>query len=155
MSIHHSLHHRTIESYEGNEPYIFISYSHAYRALVRKITELLKSQGYRVSSDGGDGQINMSESYYKRVENCRVFLSLMSPRTAVSQRVRNEVRHVKKTSMVILLEKRPTVLDPEYSYYLAGATHINANSKFIKDYEKLAEHMVKKVIPHLPDDVKR
>jgi len=64
--------HRSIESYKGNKPYIFISYSHAYRTLVRHMVEMLNEMGYKVSNDGGNGQINMSEQFYKRVENCNV-----------------------------------------------------------------------------------
>lgn len=36
------------EAYEGNEPYVFISYSHLDDELVQPIVETLHSQGYRI-----------------------------------------------------------------------------------------------------------
>ena len=42
-----------IKPYEGNRPYIFISYAHANSPAVMQITEVLSERGYRIWYDEG------------------------------------------------------------------------------------------------------
>ena len=39
--------------YEGNEPYIFVSYAHANQEIVTRIIETLHENGYRIWYDSG------------------------------------------------------------------------------------------------------
>ena len=65
--------------YEGNEPYIFVSYSHRDNDVVLPIIIRLQSEGYRVWYD--DGCIPASDYIDKisdRIVNCHIMLIMLS-----------------------------------------------------------------------------
>ncbi|MBR2258663.1 MAG: toll/interleukin-1 receptor domain-containing protein [Blautia sp.] len=65
--------------YEGNEPYIFVSYAHIISDRAMEIIRLLSSNGYRLWYDEG---LVIGEAYddliAEKIEKCAAFLCLLS-----------------------------------------------------------------------------
>ena len=80
------------ESYEGSEPFIFISYAHKDAEVVySEITEL-HNAGYKVWYDEGiEASNEWPEEIANAVINCSVFLAFVSPRSTASVNCRNEI----------------------------------------------------------------
>lgn len=80
------------EAYEGNEPFIFVSYAHKDAEVVySEITEL-HNTGYKVWYDEGiEASNEWPEEIANAVINCSVFLAFISPRSTTSVNCRNEI----------------------------------------------------------------
>ena len=80
------------EAYEGNEPYIFVSYKHEDGPQVYPLVRELNDQGYRVWYDEG---IPPSKDYRKEIANalirCDLFLVCMTAQAIDSEWVMNEI----------------------------------------------------------------
>ena len=149
----HPRFHRPVESYNGNEPFIYFSYSHAYRSYVREVARLLSEKGVRVFTDGGESTINMPEQFYERIKNCSAFVLDLNHRSVDSQRVRKEIRSITKNTPIILLEGKKTSLDPELSHIFVRAQHLKIKPILLKNKRHLPEYTVKKLLPLLPKEV--
>lgn len=83
---------QNIETYKGNEPFIFISYAHADRITVEPIIESLYLQGFRVWYDAGiEYGYEWPERIATYLSRCDVFLCFMSKNAQKSQNCRNEI----------------------------------------------------------------
>ena len=68
-----------LDSYEGNEPYIFISYSHADTKQVYQILKLIDREKYRFwFDDTMEIGEDFREELRLRIENCSAFLLFLS-----------------------------------------------------------------------------
>lgn len=80
------------EAYRGEEPYIFISYSHKDSERVFADILRLNRQGYRIWYDEGIAPGNeWPEEIAKALSDATVFLVFISPNAIQSQNVRNEI----------------------------------------------------------------
>lgn len=80
------------EAYDGNEPYIFISYAHKDSAHVFKEISQLNDAGYHIWYDEGiEASSEWPEEIANAVIGCSVFLVFISPRSTASVNCRNEI----------------------------------------------------------------
>lgn len=81
-----------MNAYEGNDPFIFVSYAHNDRDIVFPIIELLQNNGYHVWYDeglhvGNDWRDELAD----RISNCHAFIFMMSNESAKSGYCRDEI----------------------------------------------------------------
>ena len=95
--------------YEGNENYIFASYSHKDENRVIKILEQLARHGCRLWYDNGiNPGSNWPEVIAGHLNNCKVFLSFISKNAVNSHNCRREINFAvlkKKTIITVFLEE--------------------------------------------------
>ena len=94
--------------YEGNEPYIFISYSHRDSARVLPIVDHLINSGYRVWYDQGiEPGTEWDEMIAAHVENCSCFVAFLSENYLGSNNCKDELnfaRDLEKERLTIYLD---------------------------------------------------
>ena len=79
-------------AYRGNEPYIFISYSHSDSEIVFTEIKRLNELGYHVWYDEGISPGNeWTEEIASALEHCALFLVMFTPNSANSDNVQNEI----------------------------------------------------------------
>ena len=97
-----------VKAYNGNEPYIFISYSHRDTNLVYPIIEELDKRGYRVWYDQGiDPGTEWDENIAMHINNCAYFIAFMSQNYLNSSNCKDELnyaRDLEKERLVVYLE---------------------------------------------------
>jgi hypothetical protein len=80
------------EAYEGDEPFVFVSYSHTDKLQVYPIIDYLNKKGIHVWYDEG---IPISENWKNSVvdnlEQCSAFLVFITPHIIDSEYVRKEI----------------------------------------------------------------
>jgi hypothetical protein len=80
------------EAYNGNEPYLFVSYSHKDSSLVYPELARLHWLGFRIWYDEGiDPGNEWPEDVATALDRCSFFLVFITPRAVESQNVRNEI----------------------------------------------------------------
>ena len=80
------------EPYNGNEPYIFISYSHKDDCRVAPILERLHKEGFKIWFDDGiDWGSEWPESIAEHLEKCSVFIAFHSENSVVSSNCQDEI----------------------------------------------------------------
>ncbi len=85
---------RPFQAYSGDEPYLFVCYSHDDRAQVYPEIVRLKEAGCRIWYDEGIAPgSEWSDTLAQRIERCAVFLYFVTPRSAVSEHCRREVNY--------------------------------------------------------------
>ena len=83
--------------YEGDEKYIFISYSHSNSDIVASILEKLNSEGFRIWYDEGiEWGTEWPESIASHLKNCEVFMAFHSRASIVSPNCRQEINYALK-----------------------------------------------------------
>ncbi|MBQ6835504.1 MAG: toll/interleukin-1 receptor domain-containing protein [Clostridia bacterium] len=96
-------------SYEGNENYIFISYSHKDSARVWPIIEQMQKDGYRIWYDDGiDPGTEWDENIARHVKECSFFIAFMSENYLASDNCKDELnysRDLDKKQLIIYLDK--------------------------------------------------
>ena len=94
--------------YEGNEPYIFISYAHADSDRVMPIISGLQERGYRVWYDAGiEAGTEWPEYIAEHLDGCGNFLAFISEHSLNSHNCRREINfaiELRKEPLVIYLE---------------------------------------------------
>ena len=97
------------EAYNGEEPYLFVSYSHQDAHLVYPEIIQLRDAGYNIWYDEGVAASNeWPEEIANAVLGCSVFLCFISPRATDSINCRNEINlalNEKKPFLAIHLEE--------------------------------------------------
>lgn len=79
-------------AYDGDRPYLFVSYSHRDGATVYADIARLHDQGYRVWYDEGiEPGSEWPEDVAKALDGCSLFLLFVSPNAVASHNVRNEI----------------------------------------------------------------
>ena len=90
--------------YEGEEPYIFVSYSHKDKALVIPLLNALHVAGYRIWYDKGIyGGHNWRESVGNHILNCSVCMPLLSAQSTQSKICLDEIDYALAESKTKLL----------------------------------------------------
>ena len=103
-----------VTPYEGNEDFIFISYSHRDTATVLPLLQRMKEEGYRFWYDEGiDPGSEWPESIATHLNRCRVCLAFMSTTSLASQNCRREINFAlskNKEFLSVILE--PVEMSP-------------------------------------------
>lgn len=74
------------ESYEGNEPYIFISYAHRDSEIMYPILATLSEKGYRIWYDEGiEPGAEWTDDIANHIAGSAVILAFISPRSMDSE----------------------------------------------------------------------
>lgn len=101
-----------MNAYEGNEKYIFVSYSHKDSKVVLPIIEDLSMRGFRIWYDSGiEAGSEWPEYIEQHLIGAAVFLAFISPSAVASINCRNEINLARadaKETLVVFLE--PTEL---------------------------------------------
>jgi molecular chaperone DnaK len=85
-------HEPPIEAYSGEEPFVFVSYSHSDTMLVYPAIEHLHQLGFRIWYDEGiDPGNEWPDEVAKALDRSSFFLVFISPRSVESRNVRNEI----------------------------------------------------------------
>lgn len=97
------------DPYEGDQPYIFISYSHIDRPEVIKIIRLLQGKRYRVWYDEGiDPGTEWDENIAEHIEKCEFFLAMISANYINSLNCKDEIKYARdlgKSQTLVYLEE--------------------------------------------------
>ena len=108
--------------YEGNEPYIFISYAHKDSKRVYPVLEELNRRGYRVWYDDGIAPgSEWPENIAQHLSGCALTMAFISPASIASDNCRREVTFAlskRKPFLGILLE--PTEMSPGMEMQLSA-----------------------------------
>ncbi len=96
-------------AYHGNEPYIFISYAHLDAVKVYSEITTFHNAGYRVWYDEGIAPGNeWTDEIANALEKCALFIVFITPHSAVSPNVQNEINFAideKKPFLAVHLEE--------------------------------------------------
>ena len=80
------------EAYDGDDPYIFVSYAHKDSEKIFKEISFLHDEGYNIWYDEGIGASSeWPEEIANAVIGCSIFLVFISPRSTASVNCRNEI----------------------------------------------------------------
>lgn len=97
-----------IKVYQGNEPYIFVSYAHKDSDKVVPVIIKLQQLGFRVWFDLGiEAGTEWSNNIAAHLKDCNAFLFFTSHNSAVSENCLDEVAYAKaynKSSLMVFLE---------------------------------------------------
>ncbi len=86
-----------MEAYQGNLPYIFVSYSHKDRKFIEKVIAALQKNGYRVWFDEGiEVGTEWPQSIATRIKDCSIFLAFISNNSLASQNCTREINYAIK-----------------------------------------------------------
>ena len=108
--------------YEGDKPYIFISYSHKNEDEVLPIIESMQKEGYRLWYDSGiEAGTDWPEVIADHLDDSSVFLAFLSPDAVESHNCRKEFNFAmmeNKPSLTIIL--KPIQLAPVMKMQLSS-----------------------------------
>ncbi len=127
-------------AYEGEKPYLFVSYAHVDKLHVYPIIDYLNKGGINIWYDEG---IPISENWRKiiveNIEKCKAFLVFITPHILDSEYVQKEINFaLKKRKAFFAVYIKETKLPSELEFEISSIQHINKylmpESKF---YDKL------------------
>ena len=85
---------KPFDAYKGNDPYIFVCYSHDDAAVVYPELIRLKSEGFNIWYDEGiEAGLSWRDEVANSVTECALFLIFISPRSVVSGFCVQELNH--------------------------------------------------------------
>ena len=120
-----------VKAYEGQEPYLFVSYAHDDAHLVYPIVERLVMDGYRIWYDDGiRGGENWRKIISDKISRCSQFLLFVSKESCESYDVHAEINlalDLHKKFVIINLDN--TQLPNEYRMYLMNVNQIHYHSE--------------------------
>ena len=93
----------TVRSYKGNEPYIFISYSHQDTEKIHPIVAGLADRGFRVWYDEGiEPGTEWPEYIAKQISASACCIAFLSESSLNSQNCKREINYAVQTSVPLL-----------------------------------------------------
>ncbi len=97
-----------IEAYHGDQPFLFVSYSHADSELVLAEIEAIHAQGFRLWYDEGIAPGNeWPEEIARALDGSALFAVFITPRSVASPHVQNEINFAlnrRKPFLAVYLE---------------------------------------------------
>lgn len=89
--------------YEGEEPYIFISYCHSDKDLIYPLIEQISLDGYRAWYDVGNKPgLNWLLNIEEHLENCKVVIAFISQKSSDSDNCSKEIVYAMKCEKKII-----------------------------------------------------
>jgi len=139
---------QAFKPYEGDEPYIFVSYSHKDSEQVFPILQKLYERGLRIWYDEGiDPGSEWPEEIANHLLNCGLFLLFMSPDAAESHNVRREITMaIDRKKPLINIFIKETQLKPGLQLQLNLIQHISyahGKESFDEFTDRLADIILK------------
>ncbi len=99
---------KAVTSYEGDKPFIFISYSHEDSNTVSQVITELQKRGYRIWYDEGiDPGTEWDKNIAEHVENCGYFIAFISKNYISSSNCKDELnfaRDLEKKRFLVYIE---------------------------------------------------
>ena len=87
---------RSLAPYQGNEPYLFLSYSHRNADAAAEAIRYLKSAGFRVWYDEGViPATEWDENIAQAIENCNYLIALISEAYLSSSNCLDELNYAR------------------------------------------------------------
>lgn len=129
--------------YEGNDPYVFVSYSHKDSAIVFPILQKLHEQGLRIWYDMGiDPGSEWPEEIANHLIGCGLFLLFMSPEAAESHNVRREITMAidKKIPLMNVFLKE-TELQPGLQLQLNLIQYVSYTSRDVEPFDEFISRL--------------
>src|ERR1017187_3146391 len=110
------------EAYKGNEPYIFVSYSHKDGGAVFADIKHLHEEGYRIWYDEGiDPGNEWPDEVARALARSSHFLVFITANACESRNVRNEINFaLSKDKRLLAVHLRETVLPPALELQMGG-----------------------------------
>lgn len=138
-----------LESYQGDEPFIFVSYSHADTDVVHSELAWLHANGYRVWYDEG---IPLTEEWKKviveRIDKCALFMAFVSASSMGSEEVVDEItRAFNSGKRFLAIHLEETALPPALETRMG-------RKQFLKKFELAHEQYRRKLSRDLPGELK-
>lgn len=100
---------RELKVYSGNEPYIFVSYSHRDTDRVLPVISRLMAEGFRVWYDSGiDPGTEWDENIAQHINGCGYFVAFLSENYLSSNNCKDELnyaRDLEKERLIVYLEQ--------------------------------------------------
>ena len=129
------LEHIGLDVYNGNEPYIFISYSHKDTTKVKKILKRIEDERFRFwYDDTMEVGTDFRDELRKKIENCQAFLIFVSRNSMKSSFCSMELilayKYEKRIFPVVLDE---TKTPPAFELILNNLQHVKDYSAETKD----------------------
>lgn len=105
---------KPFKAYSGDEPYVFVSYSHDDSELVFPELQRLKALGYNIWYDEGlNAGNNWTNELALHLSNCALVIYIISPNSVLSRHCANEVHYALDLEKPVLaIHLRPAVLPP-------------------------------------------
>lgn len=140
-----------LKPYIGNEPFIFVSYSHNDSEEVYRLLKLLQDRGLRIWFDKGGipASVDFTEFIAQKIIDCEQVLFMVSPSSVNAEYVRMEIRSAlenRKIPICVFLES--TVMSPGMRMQIGGYQHIYK-------YEMNDNEFINSLMPIFPKDVLR
>lgn len=135
-------------AYEGEEPYIFVSYSHKDADKVYPELTSLNEQGFNIWYDEG---INPGESWRNEIANaisgCDLFILLVTPNSAVSEHCMREVNFAQNKGRPLLaIHLEATTLSDELEFNLSDRQALMKYSLSASDYQRKLRERLRSVL---------
>ncbi|MCM1060692.1 MAG: toll/interleukin-1 receptor domain-containing protein [Eubacterium sp.] len=132
-----------VSPYKGNQPYIFISYSHRNSAEVTKVISKLNQLEFRVWYDGGiEPGTEWDENIASHVSECAYFIAFISDEYLESSNCKDELNFARdKNKPILLVYLKDTKLPEGMSMRLnrIQAIHKYACARELDFYQKVVE----------------
>lgn len=130
-----------VDAYQGNEPYIYVSYAHSDSDAVLEHIKKLRNAGFRIWYDGGIAPgTNWPEEIALAVSNAACILVFMSPDAAASRDIKTEIAFaLSKKKYMVCVYMRKTTLPLGLEMQLGNVTAIPEYLQNDRDqfYERL------------------
>jgi len=121
--------------YEGDEPYIFVSYSHKNSTDVFSILKPLFNEGYRFWYDEGIDPGDRWETIEKHLQKAALMLLFLSPEAVKANWVRREIDFADKENMrIVAIHLRETKLPSDIVVLLDSVQMIHYNRELSKSF---------------------
>ena len=124
--------------YEGDQPYIFVSYCHQDAPQVYPVLEQLAQSGFRLWYDNGlHAGENWPEVIAQHLGSCAAFLAAVTPASSDSHNCRNEMNlavELGKPMICVLMEDFPLSLALRLqigAYHYLKRTHYPDDASFL------------------------
>ena len=133
-----------IHPYEGNEPFVFVSYAHKDTALAEPVVQWLNDNNYRIWFDKGIHSGEFALKIEERLEKSFCVIALLTDNYIDSINCRNEINYAIKNNITIL----PICLNPTQLRY--GMNLQLVSYHFIYRYQ-LTEKQFYEELKHSPE----